>query len=139
MNIRQDIKELKTGDRDLRKFGLLVGGVFTFFGTLYLLRHKPIYSWFLIPGFVLMAVGALFPRGLKHVYMVWMSLAIVMGFVVSNVLLILLFFLVITPIGLLARLFKKDFLSLKLDRAAKSYWIPRGPKARSQAEYERQF
>ena len=139
MNIRQDIKELKTDDRDLRKFGLLVGGVFTVLGTLYLLRHKPIYPWFLIPGLLLMALGAVFPRALKNVFIVWMSLAIVMGFVVSNVLLILLFFLLITPIGLLARLFRKDFLSLKLNRTAKTYWIPRGQKARSQAEYERQF
>jgi len=139
MNIRQDIKELKTGDRELRKFGLLVGGVVSVLGTLYLLRHQPIYRWFLIPGIVLMAFGVVFPRTLKYIYLGWMSLAIMMGFVVSNALLALFFFLVITPVGLLARLFRKDFLSLNLDRAAKSYWIPRGKKTRSEADYERQF
>ena len=40
MNIRDDIKQLKTTDRDLRKFGLLVGGVFAALGLIFFLRHK---------------------------------------------------------------------------------------------------
>ena len=51
----------------------------------------------------------------------------------------LLFLLVITPMGLVARLVGKDFLSLKLDRGAKSYWIPREKKVKSAADYERQY
>jgi hypothetical protein len=46
---------------------------------------------------------------------------------------------VVTPIGLLARLTGKDFLSLKLNRRAGSYWIPREQKEKSPSEYERQF
>ena len=50
MNIREDIKQLKTGDRDLRKFGLMVGGVFARLGLLFLWRHKAFYPYFLWPG-----------------------------------------------------------------------------------------
>ena len=139
MNLREDLKQLKTGDRDLRKFGLLVGGVFTALGVIVLLRHKAHYPYFLWPGAVLIAFGAVFPRALKYVYLVWMSVAFVLGFIVSHVILGLFFFLVITPIGLLARGFGKDFLSLKLDRQAASYWIPREKKAKTPAEYEQQF
>jgi len=136
--IFQDIKELKTGPSELRKFGLLVGGVFAVLGLVFLLRHKAHYPWFLVPGIVLILFGAIIPRALKHVYIAWMSLAIVLGFVVSNVLLTVFFFLVITPVGLLARLFGKDFLSLKLNRQASSYWIAR-TTTRGKADYERQF
>jgi hypothetical protein len=139
MNIREDIKQLKTSDRDLRKFGLMVGGVFAVLGLLFLWRHKAHYPYFLWPGAVLVLIGAILPRTLKWIYIAWMSVAFVLGFVMAHVILALFFFLVITPTGLVARLAGKDFLSLKLDRAAKSYWIPRDSKSKSQADYERQF
>ena len=139
MNIREDIKQLKTSDRELRKFGLMVGGVFAVLGLLFLWRHKAHYPYFLWPGAVLVLFGAILPRTLKWIYIAWMSVAFVLGFVMAHVILTLLFFLVITPIGLVARVVGKDFLSLKLDRAAKSYWIPRGSKTKSAADYERQF
>jgi hypothetical protein len=139
MTIREDIKQLKTSDRDLRKFGLMVGGVFAVLGLLFLWRHKAHYPYFLWPGAALFVAGAILPRALKWIYIAWMSAAFVLGFIMAHVILTLLFYLVITPIGLLARLAGKDFLSLKLDRAAKSYWIPRAPKAKAAADYERQF
>ena len=139
MNIRDDLKELKTDPRTLRKFGLMVGGVFVALGLLFLLRHKAYWPYFVWPGVALIAFGAVLPRALKPVYLAWMSVAVVLGFVMSKVILTLFFFLIMMPMGLLARLFGKDFLSLKLDRAAKSYWLPREKKVKSAAEYERQF
>jgi hypothetical protein len=137
--IFDDIKSLKTGPRELRKFGLLVGGVFTVLGLLWLLRHKPHYPWLLTPGVVLIVLGTVVPKTLKPVYMAWMSVGVVLGFIVSNVLLTLFFFVVITPIGLVARLSGKDFLRLKLDRAAKTYWLPRPKRETDASQYERQF
>jgi hypothetical protein len=139
MNVREDLKQLRTSPRDLRKFGLMVGGVFAALGLLFLWRNKTFYPWCLWPGAVLMAFGAVLPRALKWIYIAWMSVAFVLGFVMAHVILTLLFFLMITPIGLLARLAGKDFLGLKLDREAKSYWIAREQKARSPVDYERQF
>ena len=138
--IREEIKQLRTGPGELRKFGLLVGSVFVALGVVFLLRHKTHYPWFLFPGIVLVVAGALIPEALRHVYIGWMSLAIVIGFVVSNVILTLFFFVVITPIAMVARLAGKDFLRLKLDRIVASYWIPRKPSvAKTKADYERQF
>ena len=138
--IREEIKELKTGIRELRNFGLLVGAVLVALGLLFLLRGKARYPYFLAPGVLLLVLGAVFPRGLRYAYVAWMCLAIVLGFVVSTVILTLFFVLVITPIGLTARLLGKDFLRLKLDRRESTYWIsrksrpPRGP-----SEYGQQF
>ena len=139
MNIRDDIKQLKTSDRDLRKFGLMVGGVLVALGLLFLFRHKTRTPYFVWPGTALVVFGAIFPRALKWIYIAWMSVAFVLGFVMAHVILTALFYLVMTPIGLIARLAGKDFLSLKLNRAAKSYWILRGSKTKSAADYERQF
>jgi hypothetical protein len=137
--ILDDIKQLKAGQRELRRFGLMVGGVFAALGIVMWLRGRAAFPWLLAPGAALMALGLGFPKGLKQVYIAWMSLAIVLGFVVSHVILTLFFFLVITPVGLAARLFGKDFLSLLVNREAPTYWIRRERAAKSKAEHEQQF
>lgn len=138
--ILKEITELKTGQRELRKFGLLVGGVLLALGILFLARGKRHFPWFLGPGVALLFLGLVAPRWLKQVYLAWMSMAIVLGFVVSTLILTLFFFLVITPIGLVARLCGRDFLSLKLEREVKTYWLSRKrDSALSKADYERQF
>lgn len=139
MSIRKDIQELKTGPRELRKFGLMVGGVFALLGLFQLLRHKPYYPYFLTPGVLLVVLGAVVPKLLKPVYIGWMAMAFVLGFVVSHLILLFFFFCVVTPIGLVARLFGSDFLALKLKPSAASYWIRRERKPLKPSDYERQF
>jgi hypothetical protein len=139
MSVAQDIRQLKTGPAELRKFGLSVGSVFLVLGLLYWLRHKPWFPWFVIPGLLLIALGLTVPRILKYIYIGWMSVAFVLGFVVSNLVLMLFFFLVITPIGIVARCAGSDFLKLKLDPGAETYWIYRERKTRKPEDYERQF
>src|SRR5438046_418750 len=123
--IREEIKQLKTGRRDLRKFGLTVGGVLILLGLWFLFRHKPHYPYFLYPGLLLFVVGLALPQCLKYIYIGWMTLAFVLGLIVSTVLLVVFFFMVVTPIALLARCFGKDFLARKWDAKASSYWLPK--------------
>jgi hypothetical protein len=138
--IREEIRHLSTTRRDLRKFGLLVGGVFALIALWCYLKHKPAWPYLATPGLALMLLGSLLPCALKHVYTAWMALAFMLGLIISTLLLTLFFFLVITPIGLITRLAGKDFLSLKLNRQAKSYWLQRDPSAMHQpGDYERQF
>lgn len=139
MSIYSDLRKLKTGVRDLRKFGLTVGGVFVLLGILLLLRHRSSYPSFLGAGTVLTAFGVIWPRALKYVYIAWMALAFTLGFVMSNVILALFFFLFVTPIGLLARLFQKDFLARKWDKQAATYWIQCPRDMKPAQTYERQF
>ena len=139
MKIREDIKQLKTDPATLRKFGLLVGGVFVVIGLLFLIKHKDRTPYFVAPGAILMFAGAVLPRALKWVYIAWMSAAFVLGFVMAHVILTVLFYLLITPIGLVARLAGKDFLQAKLDRSRQSYWLPRERHERTARDYERQF
>lgn len=138
--IFRDIRELKTGRRELRSFGLLVGGVFLALGLFFLFRQKSYALWVVTPGVVLMLLGLIFPPALRHIYIAWMSLAVVLGFIVSHVILAVFFFLVVTPIGLLSRVVGKDFLRLKLERNATTYWMPREPRKDASPEhYEQQF
>lgn len=139
MSIRQEIQELKTGPRDLRKFGLMVGAVFVAIGLLFFLRHKSSYPFLLGPGVALVLFGAVAPRALKYVYIAWMSVAFTLGFVMARVLLTICFFFLVTPIALVGRLFGKDFLSRKLDRQAASYWVRCEAAPKKAETYEQQF
>ncbi len=65
--LSKELKELKTGPRDLRKFGLLVGGVFAALGLVLWARHRPHFPWFLGPGIALLALGAAVPKALKPI------------------------------------------------------------------------
>jgi hypothetical protein len=137
--MQEELKSLSTTTRDLRKFGLTVGGVFLLLGGLALWRHKWTAPWLLTPGIVLFGLGLLWPRALKLIYIAWMGLALGLGLIVSSIMLTVFFYLVITPIGLIARLAGKDFLSLKMEPAAKSFWVAREKPVRTAAEYEQQF
>ena len=138
--IREEIKQLKTGAQELRRFGLLVGAVFTLLGVWFWWRGKGRYPYFLAPGAVLLGLGAGAPRALRLIYVGWMSLAFLLGFAVSNILLTLFFYVIVTPVGLLARLAGKDFLNRKLDGQTGSYWIMRDRSVPEQKKnYEQQF
>ena len=76
---------------------------------------------------------------LKPIYKAWMSLAKLLCSFIRNVILIILFYLVVTPIGLVARLFGKNFLELKFGEDKDSYWIPSKTAKFEKKSYENQF
>lgn len=141
--LREDIKGLlKATPRDLRKFGLVVGGVFLALGLFFWLPkfHKPWFWWLIAIGLPLELLGLFYPRSLKWVNFVWMTLAMILGALVSTILLTLLFYLLVTPLGLVARMAGKDFLRQKLEPRGTSYWIIRDASSpKPKQAHERQF
>jgi hypothetical protein len=102
-------------------------------------NHKPTQIFFLSIGAILFLAGLLFPTILRPLNKAWMTLAILLGWVMTRVILVFLFYLVITPIGLIARIFGKHFLDLKIDKSRISYWEKRKNVPAAPADYERQF
>ena len=82
-----DLQQLWTRTPDLRKFGLVVGGVFLLLGGWFLFRNKPAGPYFLTPGVLLVVFGLVAPRSLKIAYIAWMSLAFTMGLLRNHILL----------------------------------------------------
>jgi hypothetical protein len=125
--------------RKLRNFGLTVGIAFGVLGALLFWRDKAHYVYFAVISAAFLGLGLLVPAALKPVEKVWMTAANALGWVMTRVILTVLFFAVFTPIGLLARLLGKDFLNLKTDESATSYWIYREPRDLTREDYEKQF
>jgi len=137
--LKEEFKHIKEAKKDLRKFGLTVGIVLAAIGTLLFYFEKSSAIYFTIIGGLLILLGILLPQLLKPINKVWMGLAIVLGFIMTRVILTTLFYLVITPIGFLAKIFGKKFMLLKYDKSAKTYWEKRSIIQKKQIDYERQF
>ena len=135
----EEIKHIKESKKDLRKFGLTVGIVLLMISVILFMIDKSSYVYFGVIGGILVLAGILFPAVLKPVNKVWMTLALILGWFMSRVILTILFYLVLTPIGFIAKIFGKRFLSLKIDTEEKSYWEKREGKSPNITEYERQF
>ena len=127
--------------KELRKFGLLVGGILAFIGLLFLWRGRHeiarIVLWS-IGGF-LIVFGAIAPMVLKPIYVAWMKFAFVLGWVNSRILLSIIFFVFFTPMALIQRVFGRDALHQRMDKGTDSYWIKRSPIASIKEHCERQF
>jgi hypothetical protein len=137
--ILKEIRNIKESKKDLRKFGLTVGIVLLAIASLLYWKGKENYTAFGIIGGFLVVVSILFPIILRPLNKIWMTLAILMGWIMTRVILIVIFFIVLTPLGLIARLIGKDFLDLKIDKEKNSYWEVRDKKGEAAVDYERQF
>ena|ERR1035437_791509 len=137
--IKDEINSIKQSPKDLRKFGLTVGILLLLVAFLLIWKHKPSQFYFLSIGTILVLSGLLFPTLLRPINKAWMTFAILLGWLMTRVILSLLFYLVITPISLIARISGKHFLDLKIDKSRASYWEKRKNVPSSPADYERQF
>lgn len=122
-----------------RSFGLLFAAVFGAVGVWPLFDSAPPRYWALGLAVAFAVVACVRPAWLRFANDLWIKLGLVMGRVVNPIVLGLLFYLVITPFGLGARLFGKDLLRLRLDRNAKSYWIERMPPGPAPETMRQQF
>jgi hypothetical protein len=137
--LKEEFKHIKETKKELRKFGLTVGSVLAAIAILLLYFEKPSAIYFAVIGGLLILFGALFPQLLKPLNKIWMSLAIILGFIMSRVILTVLFYLVLTPIAILAKIVGKKFMVLKYDKSAETYWEKRTNIHKKQIDYERQF
>jgi saxitoxin biosynthesis operon SxtJ-like protein len=136
----EEIKNIKSGKRELRKFGITMGIVLLLLGGFSWWRGKDFYFYFLIVSTAFIFLGLVTPFVLKPVNKLWMSLAILMSWIMTRVILSALFYLGLTPMGFLARLFGKDFLEVKFDkRTSKTYWILKDKRKSERNNQENQF
>lgn len=138
-----EIRSIDTSRKALRSFGLLVGGVVLAIAAVVLWRKgwspgTAVYVLSAIGG-ALVLLGATVPSALKPLYSAWMALAVVLGFIMTRVILTLVFYLIVTPIGLIMRAVGRDPLNRKLDADARSYWLEKTYQEDSPARLEKYY
>ena len=106
-----------------RSFGLLFFVVFLFIALWPLKYDENIRSWAILLSIIFLFLGILNSKLLYPFNKVWNYLGLILGVLVSPIVMGLVFFLVVTPTGLIVRLFRKDLLRLKKNKKINSYWI----------------
>jgi hypothetical protein len=123
---------------ELRKFGLVVSIALSVVGGFFVWRGREWAVWVYVPAGTLLLLGLVAPEALRQVERIWMIVADVLGAIMTRVILVLSFFFVITPIGLLVRLFSRDNFGKSFDKKAETYWVavpPDGPGSRPEQPF----
>ncbi len=139
LDVKHEVAHLDVSEKSLRKYGLMVGGVFLVL-ALVAMRKKwdpSLLLSFLAAGSALALLGAALPTLLRAVYRLWMGLSLCIGWCMSRVLLTILFCLAIVPIALLGRALNLPFVKIRKAPKQDSYWEDHKP--RSAKHYEEMF
>jgi hypothetical protein len=112
-------------NKELRKFGLIFSSILLVLFELLLpwLKERPLPWWPLTVSVPIVTLALIWPAALRPLYIVWMKFGAVMGFINTRIIMTVLFFVVLTPIGWLMRALGKNPLLRELDRAAISYRV----------------
>jgi hypothetical protein len=122
-----------------RGFGLVFAGFFALVSALSWYRDHRGWHYTLPLAVAFLVVAYTYPKMLGPLNRLWLKFGLLLYKVMNPLVLGLLFFVTITPIGLIMRAFGKDFLRLRMDRGAKSYWIEREPPGPPPQSMKNQF
>lgn len=110
-------------------FGILFFIFFLIVGLYPLISNEPIRIWSIIVSLVFLTVTIIKPNLFTFLNKLWIKFGILLGKIISPIVMGLVFFFVVTPIGIFVKVLKKDVMGLK--RGASSYWITREDKIQS--------
>ncbi len=137
-DVAHELKGLDVSRKSLIKFGIMIGGILLLLSLLFMYKQilVQLRVIFFTVGAYLFVAGMIFPERLKTTYKLWMGFAFALGWIVSRIILTILFIFVMTPIGLIAKLFGKKFLDIERKDGKNSYWIE---KEHKQIDYEKMY
>tara|TARA_B100000965_G_scaffold23921_1_gene17961 strand:- start:365 stop:748 length:384 start_codon:yes stop_codon:yes gene_type:complete len=125
--------DIKIGSN--RSFGIFFFVVFFLIGLYPLIIGGEIRIWSVIISSIFLLLSLLNSKILSPLNKIWFRFGIFLGKIISPLIMIIIFFLVVTPIGLIIRLFGKDVLNLKYNNN-QSYWIEKkGPKSKMKNQF----
>ena len=137
---KEDMDPVDSLENQLRHFGLIMAGIFSFIGAIFFFKN-----WIIAAGTLgvlilfFAGMGLLAPMSLLPVHRKWMRFAEVIGNFNAKVILSLTYFLVFTPIRIMTSIFREDPLSRKFEPGKETYWRDCKPSEPDAKRYEKQF
>ena len=125
--------KIKVGSN--RSFGFVFSVVFLLIALRPLLNNSEIRIWSLIISAIFLILGFLNSKILNPLNILWFKFGLLLGKIISPLVMGLIFFCVVTPIGILMKIFMKDLLKLKYNNK-NSYWVDKnGPKSKMSDQF----
>ena len=118
-----------------RSFGIVFFIVFLLIALYPLLKDNDLRIWSLVISFVFLVLGLINSKILTPLNRLWFKFGLLLGKFISPLIMGIIFFIVVTPIGIIMRLLKKDLLNLKYNKK-ETYWIDKsGPKSKMKNQF----
>jgi len=131
--------KINTDIKTLKKFGVTMAAAFLVVAGIALQgnKHNVIFAAAVSLGFFIAAY--LRPVILKPVYIPWMKFAFVLSWVNTRLILIAVFYLIVTPVAIVLKLSGVDLLGRRIEKTKQTYWLPKEKNSPAVADYNRQF
>ena len=124
-------------NRQLRSFGLTVGGMFLLIAIWPALRHgRDFHVWAFVLSGALLLPGIAMPAALARPYQLWMGLAHVLGWINTKIILTIMYYAVFTPVAIITRWMGKDPMNRKFVSDADTYRVLREPRNASHMKHQ---
>ena len=118
-----------------RSFGIVFFIVFLLIATYPLLKGNDVRVWSLLISFGFLILGLMNSKILSPLNKLWFKFGLILGKIISPLIMGIIFFVVVTPIGIVMRVLKKDLLNLKYNQK-ETYWIKKtGPKSKMKNQF----
>ena len=121
----ENISHIETEKSSEKSFGVVFSIVFLIFAFYPLTSSASIHIWALAVSAIFLLFAFLAPTILILPNKLWFKFGMLLGSIVAPIVMLLVYFITVLPVGLIMRLLGKDILKQKLDNKAKSYWIER--------------
>ena len=128
-----DQKDIKIGSN--KSFGVVFFLVFLLISLYPLINDGNLRIWSFVISIIFLILGILNSKILSPLNKIWFKFGLLLGKIISPVVMGIIFFIVVTPTGLILRLFQKDVLNLKFNNN-NTYWIEKsGPKSKMKNQF----
>ena len=118
-----------------RSFGIVFFIVFLLIALYPILKDNDLRIWSLVISFIFLILGLINSKILTPLNRLWFKFGLLLGKFISPLIMGIIFFVVVTPIGIIMRLLKKDLLNLKYNKK-ETYWIDKsGPKSKMKNQF----
>ncbi len=107
----------------VKSFGILFFIVFLLIGLWPKISGEELRLWSVITSFIFLILGLINSKILIPLNKYWIKLGELLGKIIAPIVMMIIYFAIVTPIALLLKIFKKDILKLRLDKKVDSYWI----------------
>tara|TARA_B100001123_G_C14693177_1_gene782189 strand:+ start:197 stop:610 length:414 start_codon:yes stop_codon:yes gene_type:complete len=135
----EEIRNINSGINNLRKFANIISIILLIIAGILYWQSNDLFKLFLGISIIFILIRFTFIFILKPLYWLWMGFAIIIGWFMQRLILSILFFTLVTPIGLLLRILGKRPLELNWDNSKSSYWNKRLIQPTDNNNYEKQF
>ena len=125
--------------KEIKKFSIVFSIILIIIASIQLIMGNDLSNYFYGVGLLFLIIGFTLPILMKPIFILFLYFGFVMNWIITRVLLSLLFYFLFTPIGLISRLVGKRYLDTKFDKNQETYWLDASLGQQEKRSYEDQF